>query len=362
MSAVQAHTVQEEAAWLLAWDRTGREPFAHPAYVALFARPGDTPVALHWQDGNGEALLPLILRSLPEEPWTKSLDGRLWNDAVSPYGYGGPFSSGQPDWGAFYESLLAWMRQERVLTAFIRASLENVPPALDVLGYEAAHLSDNIVVDLRRSEEEQWAHYEHKVRKNVKKAQRAELRVELHPDFRHLEGFLDIYHSTMQRRSAGDWYYFEQPFFRTFDEQMRGSFLLAEVYQGDDLVSTELVLQSEQYLYSYLGGTRKDAFAHAPNDLLKHAIITYGREQGKRGYVLGGGYTPDDGIFKYKKTFDKDGVQPFYGVRLVADPQAYRELVTARQAHFPDVQFPAHFFPAYRAPAQPPSIEINEEA
>ena len=131
---------------------------------------------------------------------------------------------------------------------------------------------------------------------------------------------------------------------------MPGSFVLAEVFdEAGQMVSTELVLQSDRFLYSFLGGTRQEAFAHAPNDLLKCAVIEYGREQGKEGYVLGGGYTPGDGIFRYKKAFDADGVQAFFGVRLMADAEQYAALTQARAAAVGDVQ--PQFFPAYRAPA-----------
>lgn len=350
-------TMDEAGQWLNVWERTGREPFAHPSYVRLFARPGDKALALYWQSQGSEVLLPLILRSLPDEPWAIST-GSIWHDAISPYGYGGPFFSGQPNWQAFYTDLLAWMRRQQVLTAFIRASLENVPPPLELEGYEALALSENVAVDVSRSPDEQWGHYEHKVRKNVKKAQRAELSVEIHTDFRHLSGFLEIYHRTMKRRSAGDWYYFDESFFKTFDEQLRGNFVVAEVFQGEQLVSTELILESEKFLYSYLGGTREEAFVHAPNDLLKHAVIDYGRQKGKLAYVLGGGYSPDDGIFRYKRTFDKAGVRPFFGVRLIANTAVYAVLVEARYQAVPASGVAGHFFPAYRAPI----VETVEES
>lgn len=338
----------DRAAWLAAWERTGREPFAHPDYVSLFAQPGDQTLTLLWQGSGCEVLLPLLRRPLP---------GQEWTDVISPYGYGGPFVSGNVEWAAFYPELLAWMRRERVLTGFLRVSLNTLPPPFaDLPGYEAAYLSDNIVVDVCRPGEQQWAHYEHKVRKNVKKAERAGLRVEIQPDFRHLDAFLEIYHGTMQRRSASGWYYFGREFFQAFDTSLRGQFVVAEVYDaGERLVSTELVLQSDHFLYSFLGGTRQEAFAHAPNDLLKHAVIGYGREQDKKGYVLGGGYAPGDGIFRYKRAFDPVGVRPFYGVRLTADTQAYEQLAETRTAELRREQPGAAplpgFFPAYRAPA-----------
>ncbi len=333
--------------WLALWERTGREPFAHPAYVALEARAGGDPVALCWGDDGGEVLLPLVLRPLPDQPWLAELAAEGWRDAVSPYGYGGPFLAGAPNLDAFVADLLAWMREARLLTGFVRASLGvTLPDPGAVEGYEALHLADNVVVDLGRSPEEQWRTYEHKVRKNVNKARRHGLQVEVRDSFADLDGFLGVYHQTMQRRGADEGYYFDAEYFGRIGAEMAGSFWVADVLDEDGrTVSTELVLTGERTCYSFLGGTIADAFPMAPNDLLKHAVIEHAAACGLRGFVLGGGYQPGDGIFRYKKAFDPAGVVPFSGVRLTADPAAYRRACAAR----PGAE-PGAFFPAYRAP------------
>ncbi|MBZ9753151.1 GNAT family N-acetyltransferase [Deinococcus sp. HMF7604] len=326
-------TAADRAEWLAAWERAGREPFAHPDYVALFAEGGEAG-ALYGCGG----LLPLVLRSLQDEVG--------WRDATSPYGYGGPY--GDPDEG-FYPAVLEWMRRERVLTLFVRSALERQPPELDLPGYAWVKLRDNVVVDVTRSPEEQWKHFDHKVRKNVNKAQRAGLTAQVLPEFSDLPGFVEVYLDTMQRRGAQEWYHFGGDFFSAIASDLPGNFMLAEVRGPEgELASVELVLQSERFLYSYLGGTRQEFFAHAPNDLLKYAVIEYGRTVGKAGYVLGGGYAADDGIFRYKRAFDKDGVQPYFGVQLIAELDVYQGLVDTRRADLGELT--PDFFPAYRAP------------
>ncbi|MDL2343600.1 GNAT family N-acetyltransferase [Deinococcus sp. MIMF12] len=317
--------------WLAVWEKTGREPFAHPDYVALFAEDGEA-VALHGHGG----LLPLVLRDL---------DGG-WRDATSPYGYGGPY--GDPD-ADFYPAVLAWMEQERVVTAFLRVALEQQPPELALSGYARVALRENVVVNVTRPAEEQWRHYEHKVRKNVNKAERAGMTAQVSPEFGDLEGFTRVYLDTMRRRGAEQWYHFGRDFFAAM-ANLKGSFVVAEVRSREgSLASVELVMQSDRFLYSFLGGTCQEFFADAPNDLLKHAVIAYGRETGREGYVLGGGYTSNDGIFRYKRTFDKEGVRPYFGVQLTGAPEAYRELTALHRSVVGELA--PEFFPAYRAPA-----------
>lgn len=334
------------AEWGRLWEATGREPFAHPSYLGLTLGDDDRAVAVCWGDGGGEVLLPILLRSLPDEPAIQVVAGG-WTDAVSPYGYGGPFTVGAPDLEVFFASLLDWMLDERVLTAFLRTSLGvSVPARIQHEGYDVLHLADNVVVGLSRTPEEQWRHYEHKVRKNVNKARRHDLRVEVRDDFGDVSDFLAIYHDTMGRRSADQRYWFGAEYFERLRDRMPGCYWVADVRDADDrIVSTELVLTSDRYCYSFLGGTLADAFPMAPNDLLKHEVIEYARGRGLHGFVLGGGYQPNDGIFRYKRAFDPDGVVAFRGAQLTAAPEEYRALTSARQG-----ADPGSYFPAYRAP------------
>jgi hypothetical protein len=331
--------------WQRLWTSTGREPFAHPSYLGLTLEADERAVAACWSDDGGEVLLPLLLRPLPDDPGVRAAaDG--WTDAISPYGYGGPFVAGDPHLASFFAALLGWMRDEQVLTGFVRTSLGvDLPPDAVEDGFEAVHLTDNVVVSLAGGPEDRWKHYDRKVRKNVNKARRHDLHVEVRDEFGDVADFLSVYHGTMDRRGADGRYWFGAGYFEGIRDHMGGSYWVADTLDPDGrLLSTELVLTSDTRCYSFLGGTDADAFSMAPNDLLKHEVIEHAAERGLTGYVLGGGYQPEDGIFRYKRAFDPDGVVPFRGVRLTSSPEVYQRLRDLRA----DVD--RRFFPAYRAP------------
>ena len=332
--------------WRATWSATGREPFAHPDFGALLAGPGHESLGVCWEDGGGQVLLPLLLRGLPDDLAAALGDGPAWRDATSPYGYGGPFVAGEPDLTAFWEACLAWMRDAHVLAAFVRGSVVG-PAAADLPapdGVRAVPLADNVVVGLDLDAEERWRRYEHKVRKNVKKARRHGLTTTVGPDFTDVAGFADVYAGTMDRRAAGEFYRFDEAFFRRLGEVLPGSFWVADTRDEDGaLVSTELVLVGDHHCYSFLGGTRREAFPMSPNDLLKHDVIDHAADAGLSAYVLGGGYEPGDGIFRYKRAFDPSGVVPFVGIQVVGDRAAYERACDAAGA--PE----GTFFPRYRA-------------
>jgi hypothetical protein len=102
-----------------------------------------------------------------------------------------------------------------------------------------------------------------------------------------------------------------------------------------------------------LGGTLPDAFPLRPNDLLKHEIILWARETGKKAFVLGGGYGSDDGIYRYKKSFAPQGSVPFSVGTRIHDKNVYDHLVERRRLweseHQNEWQPRSGWFPEYRA-------------
>ncbi len=331
--------------WLQAWELSGREPFAHPAYLELFAGAGSRAVALVGGRPKSPWLLPLIVRPLRDIP---GLDSDLY-DATSPYGYGGPFSPEAVDGEAVLGEALRWMREFGICSAFLRLSLDaNLQPGKRSDSVEVRDTAENIVVDLAKGEEALWMGYEHKVRKNVNKARRCGCVVRRLGGFGSVGGFLEVYEETMRRRGAAPWYRFGREFFDRLAETLDGTYSVFSVLDSDGIeVSVELVLEGDEYLYSFLGGTRAEAFPMAPNDLLKHEVALYGQRTGRRAYVLGGGYQAGDGIFRYKRSFAPTGVRSFRTARLIADRDQYVKLVEHRA---PTNHAGDSYFPAYREP------------
>lgn len=335
------HPDDDRAAWCDAWERTGREPFAHPSFVGLLSAPEEQPRALLLEGPDGVALVPLVLRPVPGKP---SLD------ASSPYGYGGPYLG--PEAPPPREVLLEvgrWVRETGIASAFLRLSLDvDVETGPLGPGTEVLALQQNVVVNLTRSEDRIWTDYEHKVRKNVNKARRGGCTVERSDRLEDPAEFADVYLATMSRRGAATSFRLNASFFASLGSELAGSYSVFVVRDPTGrAVSVEFVLESDRYLYSFLGGTLSEAFPLTPNDLLKHEAVLHGHRTGRRGYVLGGGYGGQDGIFRYKRSFDPAGVRDFRAARVIGDEASYAALVQRRRSVGP---LAPGFFPAYRAP------------
>jgi hypothetical protein len=320
------------AEWIALWHRwPDREVMGHPEYARLFARPCDRVVCATGEDAGGGVLFPLVVRPLAAEPWARPGEARL--DAITPYGYGGPFAwgDGRRDDAAFWAAHASWCREERIVSTFARLSL--FPEQLASVPGHVEVRAPNVVVPLGGGRDALWRGYETRVRKWVGVAERAGLEVEQDRTGARLDAFVEVYTHTMERHGADPWYFFPRTFFEAIVERLAGHYSFFHTLRAGEVVSSDLVLCSERHVYYFLGGTREDAFPFGPNYLLKHHVATWASAEGKRAYVLGGGYLPGDGLFRYKRGFARSGEVPFRVASAIHDERACRELSEARAEH-----------------------------
>lgn len=342
------------ALWLKVWlSWSFGEVFAHPDYAMLFTRIGDYAQCAIMESVNGVVLLPIILRPLCIEEWAEK--NNSYYDLATPYGFGGPYVKGECDMTLFWRKFDGWAQHTGIISAFFRLS-----PFVTVGESFTGHIEAtgwNVIRSLQEGKENIWKNYNPKVRCNTRRAEREGVRVEIDEQGARLHDFMNIYYGTMQRRSALTQYYFSEDFFQSIVKKLQGQFIFFHGIHGEKVVSTELVLLSQDNLYAFLGGTDQGAFSIHPNELLKQRIITWGIEQGKKTYVLGGGYQGNDGILRYKKEFAPQGVVPFEVGKRIYDSQIYEMLCEQRKnyevakgqvwdAHSP-------YFPLYRANSIP---------
>jgi hypothetical protein len=286
---------------------------------------------------------------LSAEPWSR--DDTLYYDAVTPYGFGGPFFMETCDTSAFWYDLNLWATTTGVISLFFRLS----PFAADLKEHidKVEVTGGNVIRSLTGGLEAIWEDYPRSLRKSIRHAEKIGLSVKFDETGESLGDFLSIYYRTMKRRNALEQYYFPEDFFRKIIENLPGQFVFSHaIYQGK-VIASKLGLVSQRSLYNFLGGADDEFFKMNPNEFLTNFTFVWGIDRGKKNCVLGGGYNGYDGIFQYKKKYAPTGVVPFEVGKHIFDNQAYSDLCENRRQYAADndriwVADPS-YFPVYRS-------------
>lgn len=352
---------QDHDAWIKAWKSIRNpRPHDHPDYLKMMCKEGEVPIAVFYESSKGGCVFYAFTWRPLFFPLTEGeADAELDGDIVSPYGYGGPIYDGpykelEAISLEFEEKFRERLREQSCIAEFVREDIFRERLALRQQG-ELSFQSKNVVVHLDMEPAERWMAYKQKVRKNVKRAHQEGLSIEFDIKGERLNDFISVYSETMNRKGASESFLIPREDFLRLINTLGsdGGIAFVHVLDGVQVVSSELLLRSNDTLYSFLGGTKTSAFQKRPNDLLKHAVIDWGRKEGYQFYVLGGGFKQEDGIFRYKLSFEPNGVLPFFVRRVIHHPLRYKKALDSRRAYEkehgnmnwePD----PNFFPAYR--------------
>jgi hypothetical protein len=349
-----AEVASERSEWEERWARSPfREPSAHPRFLEVLSPIHSYARCAVLSRSDDVVMFAFSLRKISDLPW---VDRSLHFDATGPkLGYSGPFTSNMSLETAqiFWEKLDRWAESHRVVSLFARLSLAG-PDVLPYVG-DRRHVQDAVIRQLAGyGDAELWRDIDHKVRKNVNRAHRDGIAISISSGSSEaIDQFLPIYAHTMERRGVG---LAERIDRETLEALVDGipecsRFFFAS--RGGELVSAEMILVSAKRVYSFLGGTLDTAYRSRPNDLLKFEIMKWARGEGYEDFVLGGGASPDDGIFRYKRAFAAAGVVPFYAAERCWDGSRCEELLQMRRAyegsHAAGWCPNPLYFPAYRS-------------
>ena len=314
-------------------------------YAKAFQLNGDgEPLLFYYDDGSTRAMNVVMKRDIAEaEPFKDIIPINTLFDLSTPYGYGGFWVEGTA-YEEINEVYATYCREQGYVCEFVRFHLLSKYRQF-YSGTCETH-THNVVRTLELSLNEMQMDFEHKVRKNLKKAVAAELEVDIDITGARIDDFIEIYYSTMDRTGAEDNFLFSKEFFIKLNE-MEGNYVYLHVLSEGKIISTELVLYGSENCYSFLGGTNRDFFHLRPNDFLKYEIIKWAKEKGLKKFILGGGYGEDDGIFKYKKSLAPNGIVDFYIGKNIFNKKIYSDLVQLRKQ---DKGFDEDidYFPIYR--------------
>lgn len=309
-----------------------RDVFYTPSFARLcqetLNRDDEVLCAALWE-GDAAVLYPFAKRDLGRLTAFEAFTGRY--DMTGLYGRGGLVAAGATPQvlAAFHAAMADYCRASGIVCGFDRYHPVMANDASAAPDTRIMDIGGFVVVDMRPPLEAIQEAFKSSVRKDLRKAERNGIQCFAEAGDAHLAEFLDIYHGTMTRNAASEFYYFSAEYFAALCRTIPGQFHFFYALAGEQIVSCELVLHHGKYAHSFLGGTRREALPLSANPMLKWEIIRTLKTQGCEYFLLGGGTQPDDGIFQFKKAYAPEGVLPSRIGGRIWDHDAYQQLKEA---------------------------------
>ena len=166
------------------------------------------------------------------------LENKDYFDIVTPYGYGGPVIQEATDeeklLSGYFEAFSKYCQKNDIITEFIRFDLfENTQVRESFYG-DTSLVGNCIVKNLKLPIEED---VRKKIFKDARIAKEKGVKIIMEQTGEHIDDFLEMYYSTMDRNGADDYYYFKTAYIEPFN------FRIATIKEQEELINHVKMIQ-----------------------------------------------------------------------------------------------------------------------
>ncbi len=162
----------------------------------------------------------------------------------------------------------------------------------------------NIIVDLKKTEEELWSDINSKRRNEVKKAIKNEVTVELRND---RDSLLKSYQILKEVYKVANLPLATFELFKNLSNESNDSFRLGNfvaLYEGE-IIGCMFTLNYKKTIYNYYAGSKRKFYSKHPNDLIPWEVFKWGKLNDFECFDFGGAGAPGKsyGVRNYKMQF-----------------------------------------------------------
>lgn len=284
------------------------------------------------------------------------IDGKIYNDIFTPYGFGGPLIIETSDktrlLSDYYQAFHRYCLENDIVSEFVRFHpLENTE-ARESFNGEIILIGPQVIRNLSQPV---FQNMSKSLRRDYRNGKAKGFKILFDQEGTYLDDFLSIYYSTMDRNEANQYYYFDKTVFETIHRELKGHFLYSHVTYNNQIICSTIILYGDTYSYSFLGGTKEAFYKDCPEVLLKIETFKFLHEKGISYFLMGGGHGQEDTLFTFKRKFSKDGIFPYHVGKKIHNTDIYKQLIELRSLE-KSFNPKTAFFPAYRDSL--PEIEL----
>lgn len=341
------------------WDRVVKS-FTHfdvyylNGYVKAFHLHGDgDPLLFYYESASLRGICVMMKRDVAKDKrFGTMLPENKYFDLVTPYGYGGFLFEGDlttENFKTFDRLFSNVLFSEEIISVFVRFHplIKNADHHKETV--TIVNLGKTIDIDLS-SEETVWENLSSKNRNVIRGAEKKGVVIENGKGIDLLEKFQSIYNQTMLLDNADPYYYFDIDFYKSIHADLFENYEIFYAEYDGQIIAMSIILYANKTLHYHLSGSIFEYRHLAPSNLLLYKVAIWGVAKGFKTFHLGGGLgSGEDGLFKFKKAFNRHSGRQFSIGKKILDHHKYSELIDLRKISDPEFNIHSAYFPLYRS-------------
>jgi hypothetical protein len=270
-------------------------------------------------------------------------------DARSVYGYSGPLFSRSVSvemFNIFKFEFTRYCEMNNIVSVFSR-----LHPQIDSsIFFEnfgtLKYVGKVVFMDLRESPDKQRAHYASSNKNQINKLKRDNFTFEILDisEIKNVEEFIGVYNENMTLVNANQNYYFSLDYINKFLNNHCFDKLLLAVRKDSKICCAGIFTIVDGIMQYHLSGTKNEYRKFRPMKLLLDEARLLANDRNLHTFNLGGGYTANDSLFEFKKSFSNFTTN-YYVWNYIVNIEIYKQLVEELTI---SVNMESDFFPLYR--------------
>lgn len=323
-------------------------------YVKAFHLHGDgDPLLFCYESRELRGICVMMKRDVAKD---KHFDSRIpestFYDLITPYGYGGFLFEGEindENLSVFNRAFSDLILNEGFISVFIRFHPLLINAVHHVEVVDVINLGKTIEINLS-SEAIVWQNISSKNRNVIRGAEKKGVVIKNSKGIDLFEKFQSIYNRTMELDNADPYYYFGMDFYKSIHKDLFENYEIFYAEYEGQIIAMSIILFVNDKIHYHLSGSIFEFRHLAPTNLLLYKVALWGVDKGFKTFHLGGGLgSGEDGLFKFKKAFNRHSGLQFSIGRKICDHKRYRELVDLRKSTDPEFNEGSSYFPLYRS-------------
>jgi len=257
----------------------------------------------------------------------------------------------------FHKEIHDFFYENKIVSVFSRLHpfLKDEETILCGLG-DIITLGKVVYLDLTQTLENQRANFNRRLKTYLNKSRKLCTVIDASSDA-EIHEFIRLYHETMKRVDAVDYFFFDDAYFYKLlsSNDFEANLKLCVHNETNTILGGAIFIKKGSIVQYHLSGRNAKDFNVDPIKLLLDTMRIEATEQGYTYFNLGGGRgSNEDSLFRFKSGFSKD-FKEFKIWKYVVNETVYDELVENYFEDHSDLSLEnVSFFPAYRAMTSEP--------